>query len=336
MLSDPRVQAYLKGATGGLPAGQKRLVRAELEGHLQHRIAELSLGGLSAQQALQQALEELGQPTLVRAGMQRLYVFPKVWPWLAMLALALGWWVQSHSSGSVLIQLWELGNNQLVQPMLVGLDDLSRELGRQGVEVEPVQMLGFVQAIEMRFPQGILLARTVQQNGHTFVTLDELVLNALEFGIPLRLEGWEQLRLHLGAATLRLGSHEQPAHPYSAYASLARKAVLESNYAPLFFGRGGACQHLIQTTDPPGTVYALVVQPEPVSSGPVLETRIADVALVGPDGVVQLSSSHPSLHLGTKVGTHQAMLVRLDGSATQGRVDYQVVRPQAITSLGCG
>lgn len=82
MSSKVRLRRYLARATRGLWGRRRALVRSELEGHVRVRSSDLRLAGLSEEEALSQALDELGAPALVSRGMACLYTLPRVTPLL--------------------------------------------------------------------------------------------------------------------------------------------------------------------------------------------------------------------------------------------------------------
>lgn len=84
----PALTAYLRRATWGLPAGRQQEVWDELEEHVLTRADHLTLCGTPYEQALSQALRELGPPGRVGAGMTQVYLMPKVILTAAAAALA--------------------------------------------------------------------------------------------------------------------------------------------------------------------------------------------------------------------------------------------------------
>ena len=69
---------YLRRATWGLPRKRQQEVWDELEEHVLTRADHLSLSGTPHEQALSQALRELGPPGRVSAGMTQVYLMPKM------------------------------------------------------------------------------------------------------------------------------------------------------------------------------------------------------------------------------------------------------------------
>lgn len=74
----PALQAYLRRATAGLPAARRQEVWDELEEHVFCRAEQLEWQGTAPEQALAQALAELGPPLRVSAGMNGVHNMPKI------------------------------------------------------------------------------------------------------------------------------------------------------------------------------------------------------------------------------------------------------------------
>ncbi|RTR25342.1 permease prefix domain 1-containing protein [Deinococcus radiophilus] len=68
---------YLRLATLGLLGEQRQAAQDELEEHLLTRADHLHAFGLPYDQALSQALRDMGSPLLVSAGMLRVHTMPK-------------------------------------------------------------------------------------------------------------------------------------------------------------------------------------------------------------------------------------------------------------------
>ncbi|PTA67250.1 permease prefix domain 1-containing protein [Deinococcus arcticus] len=84
----PALNAFLRRASWGLPEGRRQELWDELAEHVLTRTDHLLLSGLSPQDALTQALRELGPPSRVTLGMAKVYSMPKLF--LAAAAAALG------------------------------------------------------------------------------------------------------------------------------------------------------------------------------------------------------------------------------------------------------
>ena len=74
----PALAAYLRRATAGLPPAKRQEVWDELEEHVYCRAEQLEWQGAAPEQALAQALAELGPPLRVSAGMNGVHNMPKL------------------------------------------------------------------------------------------------------------------------------------------------------------------------------------------------------------------------------------------------------------------
>ena len=72
------VERYLNRATRGLWGRKRREVREELEAHISERITVHRIAGLKEADAVEQALLEMGEPREVSAGMAKLYTVPLI------------------------------------------------------------------------------------------------------------------------------------------------------------------------------------------------------------------------------------------------------------------
>lgn len=74
----PALEQYLRRATAGLPPAKRQEVWDELEEHVYCRAEQLEWQGAAPEQALAQALAELGPPLRVSAGMNGVHNMPKI------------------------------------------------------------------------------------------------------------------------------------------------------------------------------------------------------------------------------------------------------------------
>lgn len=84
----PALERYLQRATAGLPPHKRQEVWDELEEHVYCRAEQFEWQGAAPEQALKQALAELGPPLRVGAGMNGVHNMPKLIALTAGAALA--------------------------------------------------------------------------------------------------------------------------------------------------------------------------------------------------------------------------------------------------------
>ena len=83
----PDIERYLGRATRGLWGEQRQLVRQELLGAIEDHVWRHTVAGCDEAEATRRALDDLGAPTVIAAGMQRTHTLPRVLPWAGVLAL---------------------------------------------------------------------------------------------------------------------------------------------------------------------------------------------------------------------------------------------------------
>lgn len=100
----PALEQYLRRATAGLPPAKRQEVWDELEEHVYCRAEQLEWQGAAPEQALAQALAELGPPLRVSAGMNGVHNMPKLIAVgvVGMLAVSAGLYALAGGSGRVM------------------------------------------------------------------------------------------------------------------------------------------------------------------------------------------------------------------------------------------
>jgi hypothetical protein len=77
MKPQPKLEQYLKQASRGIWGKKKLEVMSELRGNIESRVWMLEQQGFSSFQALEMALDELGKPNAINAGMVTVHSMPK-------------------------------------------------------------------------------------------------------------------------------------------------------------------------------------------------------------------------------------------------------------------
>lgn len=233
MKGDDALTTYLHGATRGLRRRERQAVTSELLGHIEARVQDFKLGGLSDAEALRQTLRELGEPAHVQRGMQRVYVWPGLIRTAGLSSLLIaGLAVGAFQLSSVLAQVQ--GYKPTFTPLpgpytYVDTQSLRDELQKAGVTVTgdlnrpSLTLPGQTTPIQVNTAQSDLPAfvnRAVVRdylNGHSYLDLNAVVSAAIGAGQRVRVEGWLNPKLHLGNVTLALGTADQPLEAYNLY-----------------------------------------------------------------------------------------------------------------------
>lgn len=162
---------------------------------------------------------------------------------------------------------WAIGGVQ--QPALLRVSELRSLLEPKGVRFNETGILGRY-LLEVKFPQttnGIYL-RMVSQNNISYAVFDDLFINLaqVDLGIntPVKVEGWANPTLTIGATIFKLGTSRNPVNPYLGYMYLARKLLIDRSDAPPYLAKlldedpkSRRCLHELRVDDPAGTVYAV-------------------------------------------------------------------------------
>ncbi|MBB5378823.1 hypothetical protein HNQ07_004330 [Deinococcus metalli] len=324
MATPPRLLAYLRRATLGLPRHRRQELWDELEDHLLTRSRHLQASGHSPDAALGQALTELGAPTRVSVGMGRVF---QVRP----LTFALGLLMASATllalrpapapevlnvpsplaafqdcAGALPSCLTSTPGDVWLQP-----EEVAAALKRQGVQAS-VNKNGEVIIIWQE--KQITVPTFLTAGGQPFVGAATLTGVLMQVEPRLRVWGYNRMPiLQAGSVSLTLSPAQGQMTSAAYYRSLGRVLVGKwmagvtvkpsSSSDPL---------HRLTTALAPGEVVMLVTRN---ADGSVA----FDVTPVGTNGRVRLHSPHAQLTLVTTVGELRptsdplipALLVRL-------------------------
>ena len=185
----------------------------------------------------------------------------------------------------------------------ITVDDAPSESLNQSIEV------GMVPTLRFRFPESDrdTLLQPTPITGNSINVVDRAVTSTSvstnladesgyialsEFfyqlrqrsGLPVRVEGWRNPIIEVGATKLQIGTEKASATPREIFVQAAGRAA-QNGFPQLnaWIGIevGGTNNHAVRLSDPPGTVYAVVTPSLSISS---LQT--IDAARVADDGVL--------------------------------------------------
>ena len=115
----PALEAYLRRATAGLPPAKRQEVWDELEEHVFCRAEQLEWQGAAPEQALAQALAELGPPLRVSAAMNGVHNMPKLISIGGIAALAVTAGLYALAGGGSQPLILSVRTTQPVKPSCV-------------------------------------------------------------------------------------------------------------------------------------------------------------------------------------------------------------------------
>lgn len=286
---------YVRAATRGLWGKRRRELQTELNGHIAVRIHELRLAGLSGAEAEQQTLRELGAPGEVRTGMLSVHTLPALGKGslAAIMAATLLIGTLPHSSAQ--INGLFSSSPRYLPTAYVNLQQLQTEIIQSGGTLTrtakgiAVTFPGMPRADIPNWP-GI----TLDQQGHTFIQTDAVLLSLYSAGADLRLTGWSDPVVHVGSTKIRIQTKDG--------------RIANSLYRNTLITRPELTRNMEIAVDVPGRELAPVTLKGDFQAGQVY-------AFVGP--IFQLWSNGPQ-------STGNMELVITTALARQGQVTFQL------------
>jgi hypothetical protein len=251
----PALAAYLRRATWGLPKARQQELWDELEEHVLERTDHLCAFGKPYEQALRQAISELGPPARVNAGMSEVYLMPKILISAGVAALALGATFFAIAGGGALLSVPGL-TAKLAAPMclnnspavhadqnalalqqeacnslltggenaelaVVGLNDLKKVFNDNGIAARLMPSGN----LEVFYAPGVtrVLTRQISLGGKGYTQASNLITSVLNstFTPVLRVSGFRNPLLDFGKFTLQLGKADKPVDGTAFYQDLA-------------------------------------------------------------------------------------------------------------------
>ncbi|GBF05219.1 hypothetical protein DAERI_030385 [Deinococcus aerius] len=249
--------AYLRRATWGLPKARQQELWDELEEHVLTRADHLCALGAPPQEALAQALRELGPPTRVTAGMTQVYLMPKLLlsAGVAALALSAALYALAGGGGERTVVLPALSSRPPTVPIcivesaakgalpktssaedttacavqddpalykgaFISLSDLKKALEASGMTADVLSS----GSLNVRYPSGTRLTidPEFQQGGQGYVQAAAPIAIAIREAVTpqLQLRGYDNPLLTLGSERLQLGSAAAPVNGVDFYPAL--------------------------------------------------------------------------------------------------------------------
>ena len=207
-----QTERYVKAATRGLWGAKKRELRTELEGHINERIQEFRLGGLSAEEAERQTLRELGAPERVSGGMLGVHTVPAVGKAGAvsfLLATALltavpqglaqvrGIYTTTSSGPGSYLDFEQLKAEIEKAGGKINGQDNEAIITLQGASQSPLSLKSY------GFSQPTLI-----QDGNTYIQTEALLYALQNSGLNVSISGWENPVLVAGTASIRIETED--------------------------------------------------------------------------------------------------------------------------------
>jgi len=204
-----QTERYLRQATRGLWGRARRDLQTELQGHVNERIQEFRLGGMSAEEAERQALRELGTPERVRSGMLGVHTFPALGKAGALslllattlltalpqsLAQVKGIYTTNTSTGPAsYLNLEQLKAELMKVGGKISSQDANAVITLPGAARPPLPLNSY------GFPSPILSKDNV-----IYIQTEALLYALQNTGLDIRVKGWENPVLMAGQSSIRI------------------------------------------------------------------------------------------------------------------------------------
>lgn len=349
----PALQTYLRRATAGLPASRRQEVWDELEEHVYCRAEQLEWRGAAPEQALAQALAELGPPLRVSAGMNGVHNMPKLISigGIAALAVTAGLYALAGGgnppltlpirttqpvtpscvrgtkpSGSNItivsekngVTCYTFNDKKTYEGAFISLSTLQKAVSAHGGTVE--HLSGSLWQVTLTGGERIRMVPffTVGNDLYFLASglASDLMNRPVKGGAAPQLSGYAQPTLTVGDLKLRFGEGHQNIGP-AFYRGLGLELV-----SSVVYGQpqnhslsGGETGPLVRVaqTDLPPGEVVLVFTKK---AGEVYDT---DIVPVGQDGKIQFKTAHEQLRF-------VADPAQLGPYPTGGRINAMAVR----------
>ncbi|MVN88495.1 hypothetical protein GO986_17270 [Deinococcus sp. HMF7620] len=199
-------ERYLRAATRGLWGKERRTLHTELKGHIEVRIQELRLAGLSEEDAEGQALRELGGAAEVRTGMFGVHTLPRLGKGglLGLMAVTLLVSTLPHSQAQVSSIFSTPG--RYAPAAYVDFAQLQLELQKAGGKLtgtaaQPMVTLPGTPHSPSPVHTGPGLLR---QEGRTYIPASAIMAALANTGADVQLRGWLNPTIQAGQTVIRL------------------------------------------------------------------------------------------------------------------------------------
>lgn len=235
------IERYLKSATIGLWGPFRKQVRDEILAHIEERAWKHEVGGLSLDDARLLAIEELGPPVSIAAGMTGVYLMPTILRKVAISILVGSVGLAIFSGGKILVEHKTLfaecenqtsdtakninGDNVPCSSDVPTVDfyQLKEILEPQGAKFETEVVDGKEVPFMVTFPEGPSIvwefgkwdrgyqtqsgtteSATYQGTNSRDVPVIMLLDKLTETGLPLEVKNWKSPEVQIGTSTFEL------------------------------------------------------------------------------------------------------------------------------------
>ena len=204
-----QTERYVKSATRGLWGAKKCELRTELEGHINERIQEFRLGGLSAEEAERQTLRELGTPQKVSGGMLGVHTVPAVGKAGAVSFLLATALLTAVPQGLAQVRGIYTSTVDGWSSIYLDFEQFKSEIEKAGGKISgPPENTQFTfpdtPKTTFSFDTTQWLDSTLTREGKTYTRADLLLSGLGGTGVGGRVSGWKNPILHIGESSIQI------------------------------------------------------------------------------------------------------------------------------------
>ncbi|TSA82433.1 hypothetical protein FNU79_13740 [Deinococcus detaillensis] len=209
-----QTERYLRTATQGLWGRARRELRTELQGHINERMAEFRLGGLSSEDAERQTLRELGTPVRVSGGMLGVHTVPALGKAGALSLLLATTLLTALPQGLAQVKSIYGSSPNTGETSYLDFEQLKAAIEKAGGELsgKPDNAVVTVPgAPRAHYPLNTMnwLGAALVRENKTYLNTDLLIGGILSSGADLRILGWKNPTLRAGKANIQLETDDQ-------------------------------------------------------------------------------------------------------------------------------
>ncbi len=263
------IERYLCLATWGLWGEHKRTVRMELSSHIQHKANQYEALGYTPSAAVSRALNDLGPPHVVSAGMNGVYTMPNILrnTLLCAVLATLGIGNLTSSVAQVVAtsrvpiedcaddqqsfkagtQSWPCETNSI----WLSISSLRVTLEAKGVKFsQPLGSPKVGATLYVGFPEAkgdvtLTPQRSIgfrpQTGTGALYPLNPDFVSSMDFyqalvaaGLPIQIKGWENPQISVGQTTFTIGTSEKPMQGGVLQRDAISKPLLETMFPAIF------------------------------------------------------------------------------------------------------
>jgi len=208
-----QTEQYLRQATQGLWGRARRDLRTELQGHVNERIQEFRLGGLSMEEAERLTLRELGTPERVSSGMLGVHTVPALGKAGALSLLLATTLLTALPQGSAQVKSLYGSLPNIGPASYLDFKQLKAALEKAGGELSGQPDAAFITVPNTLHPHyplnttqwpGALLIR----ENRTYLNTNILMAGLQNSGADLWVVGWKNPTLRAGTTDIHIDTDD--------------------------------------------------------------------------------------------------------------------------------